>query len=110
MEIKNCGRCGEKISCNAAENTPCACNQIQLLPDTLAFLKKTTYDCLCNQCLLYHNELVQKAITSPTAPLLENVHYYIENDFFVFTDLFLCQRGYCCKNGCRHCVFGFKRK
>jgi hypothetical protein len=39
-------------------------------------------------------------------PLVEGVHYYIEHGRWVFTARFLRERGYCCKNGCRHCPYG----
>lgn len=42
--------------------------------------------------------------------LLEGIDFYIENDYVVFTEKFLKNRGYCCKSGCRHCPYGFKRK
>jgi hypothetical protein len=42
------------------------------------------------------------------APLEEGLDYYIEQGRYVFTDYFLTRRGYCCKNGCRHCPYGFK--
>jgi hypothetical protein len=35
--------------------------------------------------------------------------FYMENGFVVFTAAFLKKRGYCCKNGCRHCPYGFKK-
>ena len=35
----------------------------------------------------------------------ENVDFYIENGYFVFTEKYLIQRGYCCENGCRHCPY-----
>ena len=35
----------------------------------------------------------------------ENVDFYIENGYFVFTEKYLKERGYCCENGCRHCPF-----
>lgn len=35
----------------------------------------------------------------------EGVDYYIEKGFFVFTKSYLLKRGYCCKNGCRHCPY-----
>ncbi|UTA70360.1 DUF5522 domain-containing protein [Emticicia sp. 21SJ11W-3] len=28
----------------------------------------------------------------------------------VFTEVYHKKRGYCCKNGCRHCPFGFKKR
>ena len=41
-------------------------------------------------------------------PLIENVDFYIENGFYVFTEHYLRERGYCCENACRHCPYGFK--
>jgi hypothetical protein len=39
------------------------------------------------------------------APLKEGVDYYIEKGYWVFTELFLRKRGYCCGSGCRHCPY-----
>lgn len=42
--------------------------------------------------------------------LIENVHYYInENGYVVFTEKYLLERGYCCGNGCLHCPFQYER-
>ncbi|WP_185153555.1 DUF5522 domain-containing protein [Fulvivirga lutimaris] len=35
--------------------------------------------------------------------------FYIENGLYVFTKEYHLQRGYCCKSGCRHCPYGFKK-
>ncbi|WP_169731861.1 DUF5522 domain-containing protein [Runella limosa] len=41
---------------------------------------------------------------------LEKEDYYTdENGFIVFTAAYHLKRGYCCKNGCRHCPYGFKK-
>lgn len=32
-------------------------------------------------------------------------HYYLKDGMVVFTELYHKQRGYCCGNKCRHCVF-----
>ncbi|MDZ4679821.1 MAG: DUF5522 domain-containing protein [Saprospiraceae bacterium] len=42
--------------------------------------------------------------------LVEEIDYYIENGLYIFTERYLLARGYCCKNGCRHCPYGFKRE
>ncbi len=42
--------------------------------------------------------------------LIENVDYYFENGLMVLTEYFHQKRGYCCKNGCRHCPYGFNKK
>jgi hypothetical protein len=34
-----------------------------------------------------------------------NVDYYIENGKYVLTKEYLLKRGFCCKNGCRHCPY-----
>ena len=31
--------------------------------------------------------------------------YYIEGGYRVFTELYHRNRGFCCKQGCRHCPF-----
>ena len=42
--------------------------------------------------------------------LIEGEDYYIdENGLFVFTAKYLLKRGYCCKNGCKHCPYGFNK-
>jgi len=46
---------------------------------------------------------------APKKPLELNKDYYIENGFYVFTEEYHRKRGYCCKNGCRHCPYGFKK-
>ncbi len=35
--------------------------------------------------------------------------FYFENGFLVFTEAYHRKRGYCCKSGCRHCPYGFRR-
>jgi hypothetical protein len=45
-----------------------------------------------------------------TPKLVENIDYYMENGFFVMTEKYLKERNYCCKNGCRHCPYNFKKK
>ena len=35
----------------------------------------------------------------------EEILYYMENGLVVFTEAFHLKRGYCCKNGCRHCPY-----
>lgn len=41
--------------------------------------------------------------------LSEVKDYYFENGFVVFTEAYHLKRGYCCKSGCRHCPYGFKK-
>ncbi len=49
-------------------------------------------------------------MTSPAQQppkLVEDLDYYWEGGKMVLTAYFLKNRGYCCKNGCRHCPYGF---
>lgn len=36
--------------------------------------------------------------------------FYYENGLMVFTEAYHLKRGYCCKNGCRHCPYGFNKE
>ncbi len=42
--------------------------------------------------------------------LVENVDFYMENGLFVLTEKYHKDRGYCCKSGCRHCPYNFKKQ
>lgn len=42
-------------------------------------------------------------------PIVENVDYYVEYGRYVFTEVYHRKRGYCCKNGCRHCPYGYRK-
>ena len=42
---------------------------------------------------------------------LEKDEYYLSPEgYLIFTEKYLLKRGYCCKNGCKHCPYGFDRK
>ncbi|MFD2521698.1 DUF5522 domain-containing protein [Emticicia soli] len=43
-------------------------------------------------------------------PVLSEEDYYMEGEFMVFTEKYHKKRGHCCKSGCRHCPYGFKKK
>lgn len=48
---------------------------------------------------------------SSTKELKEGHDYYIDDrGFFVFTEEYHKRRGFCCKSGCKHCPYGFKKK
>jgi len=36
-------------------------------------------------------------------------YYFNEDGFMVFTAHYHIKRGYCCKNKCKHCPWGFGR-
>jgi Family of unknown function (DUF5522) len=48
--------------------------------------------------------------STPNPQFTEGVHFYFDDGLMVLTELYLAERGYCCKNGCRHCPYGFKKK
>ena len=106
---KQCSKCKTSILCRADTITECSCSQLTLSKDTLDFLQNTSYDCLCNNCLIDAEKKVKDA-HSATQKMTENVHYYLEDGMLVFTELYHIQRGYCCKSGCRHCAYGFTPK
>lgn len=42
--------------------------------------------------------------------LQEGDTYKSEAGYIVFTEQYLLRRGYCCKNGCKHCPYGYDLK
>ena len=42
--------------------------------------------------------------------LNEDEFYYSPEGYVVFTEKHHLKRGYCCKNGCKHCPYGFNKK
>lgn len=42
--------------------------------------------------------------------LTEEDYYINEQGYKVFTEKFHLKRGYCCKNGCKHCAYGYDKK
>jgi Family of unknown function (DUF5522) len=104
MSENNCSRCAYAIS--DSHKMPIEALQ--------SFLKKTSFENLCNNCTLSLENLMARVAKNPFPakgmPMIENVHYYMENGFWVFTELYHASRGFCCKNGCRHCAYGFKKE
>lgn len=111
-ETKICLKCNNSFECKLGDATNCQCN-IDIRKDTKEFLCKTNFDCLCANCLVHFNNLIiaSKRYAFPTQKelLIEELHYYKENNYWVFTELYHLLRGYCCKNACRHCVYGFQK-
>lgn len=112
-EIKICPKCNQTFECKVGDVTHCQCN-IELSSRTIEFLKKTNFDCLCANCLLHINKLVlaTKRYQFPKQKelLIEGLHFYKENNNWVFTELYHLLRGHCCQNACRHCAYGFQRR
>lgn len=47
--------------------------------------------------------LFRSCVTKQPRDLKEDVDYYYEGPYLVFTEHYLRTRGYCCNSGCRHC-------
>lgn len=113
-EIKTCGRCSATFNCNHNSIENCDCLSVVLDSKIQDFLKKTSYNCLCNDCLTELNDFIalEKTHPFPSSPgeYVAGVHYYIENGFWVFTEYFHYLKGRCCQNSCRHCAYGFTGK
>ena len=53
----------------------------------------------------------EKVFIHMREPLVEGVDYYLnEQGYKVFTKEYHLKRGYCCKNGCKHCAYGYNKK
>jgi hypothetical protein len=116
MEGKNkiCPRCKKEFTCNAENISACDCSHVILSNETKSYLAKTFYNCLCNNCLLKLNQLIAQEkeypFPGPGGDLIEGIHYYKEEEYRVFTELYLLSRGFCCRSGCRHCPYGFQKR
>ena len=112
-EEKYCPKCNQKFICKVGDIAKCQCNAVEISDATKTFLAATFYDCLCKNCLekIDQNIKISKRYQFPTQKemVIEGLHYYIENNNWVFTELYHTLRGYCCQSGCRHCVYGFKK-
>ena len=111
-EQKNCERCGATFECKIGNITQCQCSEIVLTEATKIFLEESNFDCLCKNCLHQINEKMQMIAKLPTLKslnnnLTEHLHYYQQGNLFVFTETYHLLRGYCCRNGCRHCPYGY---
>ncbi|WP_254448751.1 DUF5522 domain-containing protein [Spirosoma rhododendri] len=54
---------------------------------------------------------VMAAPSFPPIPGLDaDDYYYTPEGFVVFTESYHRKRGHCCRSGCRHCPYGFKKK
>ena len=108
---KQCPRCKNRFQCQVENVANCQCSTVQITEATRQFLQSTNYDCLCSNCLSAINNLVQFAaghnFPKQYESMIEGLHFYLEDGMFVFTELYHLQRGYCCRNGCRHCAYGF---
>lgn len=42
--------------------------------------------------------------------LADDDYYFTKEGFVVFTASYHLKRGYCCKSGCRHCPYGYRKE
>ncbi len=57
------------------------------------------------------NRAMKSSMKIVESPLVEGEDYVIdENGNLEFTAAYHLKRGYCCKNGCRNCPYGFNSK
>ena len=113
--MQTCPRCKTDFTCTADDVSNCSCQSVTLAKETRDFLSLTFYKCLCTDCLRALNELVPAARSGPfpfdKEELVPGLHYYLEeNGYRVFTEFYHIQRGHCCRNACRHCAYGYKKK
>ena len=112
-EIKICEKCQSGFECRMGDISRCQCTEVVLSPMTQQFLVQTDHDCLCKNCLTTLNNrlAILENETFPQAQdLREGFHYYMEKGFWVFTENYHLLRGYCCRSGCRHCPYGFRKE
>lgn len=111
-EQKYCGRCFVLFTCKVSNILSCQCSSVQLSQLTKDFLLETNYDCLCAKCMCELNALVNSnphRISPNPSHLIEQLHYYKEGGYFVFTELYHYLKGQCCGNKCRHCAYGYSK-
>ncbi|MBF0598099.1 cysteine-rich CWC family protein [Faecalibacter rhinopitheci] len=109
--VKKCKRCHKEFTCTCDNITNCDCSKIELYNVTKEYLAKTSYDCICNNCLEEVNNyaLLSEKYPFPQHPTqyIEGIHYYLDGQYWVFTNYFHYLKGSCCKNNCRHCAYGY---
>lgn len=112
QETKKCERCRTTFECKGNDIALCQCIQGTIRQETIQFLKTAFRGCLCVDCLKQVDEkmaAIKGEVFPASNELIEDVHFYIENGLFVFTERYHLLRGFCCISGCRHCPYGFKK-
>lgn len=108
-KMKTCSRCGVTFECKVNDVSNCQCSELTISKEAYELISKTHQDCLCKACLEQLNYMVKTGANKPFPNqkdmFIENVHYYLENGNWVFTEFYHLQRGECCQNNCRHCPY-----
>jgi hypothetical protein len=112
-EEKRCPRCNITSQCKIADIKNCQNIAVNISNKTKEFLNIAVYNYLCQKCLTEIDNLVylseNQSFPKQSQLLIEGLHYYIENKYFVFTEFYHLLRGNCCKSGCRHCAYGYEK-
>jgi hypothetical protein len=117
--MKKCPECQEPVNCGAESGQKCWCSNYPPIVPVDA-----SKSCLCESCLkkkikLEIEQFVQAykdgkveniAPKFATAEFVEGIDFYIEKEYRVMTEWYHLKRGYCCKSGCRHCPYGFRKE
>ena len=95
---ENCTHCHKTLDCKADDIQNCDCQKVELLDETVAFLyEKTEHDCLCNDCLKKFDEMMKFSMENKfpkrQSEMVEGLHFYMENGFFVFTEMYHFLKG-----------------
>jgi len=113
---KICPECRMTFTCGQQEGA-CWCN---IFPAIMPMDEQQ--GCLCPGCLkkMIKNK-IEAFTVEPLTPqkmkrirdlrlsdeLIEDIDYYTDKQgIMVFTRWYHLRRGYCCKNGCRYCLYG----
>ncbi|MBP6732800.1 MAG: cysteine-rich CWC family protein [Chitinophagales bacterium] len=96
---ETCERCGAAFECKADDIKACHCSSITLTASEQKYIALKFSNCLCNNCLSSVKEEYEKMPA-----------YYFENGLLVMTEKYHLERGFCCKNNCRHCPYKYKAK
>lgn len=111
-EILVCKRCNKSFECKVGDISRCQCKAAAVSTTTIEFLEKTSWGCLCVNCLKQIDRTIaslRNEVFPTSSDMKEGIHFYIENGLFVFTERYHLLRGTCCESGCRHCPFGFRK-
>ncbi len=110
MQAKDCPRCHKPFGCLMTNIAECQCAKVEVSPTLQTWLAKHYTSCLCSGCLegLAEVDHIAQVVPFPeeSKNMVMKYHYYIDAGRYVFTELYHYQKGFCCGNKCRHCVYG----
>ncbi len=105
-----CPLCGQANACRRAAGADpfperCWCEDVSLSTEVLERIPPHLQQkaCLCPTCAGCPTP-AREPLPGPEEPDT----YFTEDGRMVFTRAYHLRRGYCCRNGCRHCPYGDK--